>query len=279
MKIILSRKGFDSCAGGCASPILDGTTLLSLPIPVKKEHEKNEMNIRYSNLNYNGINYAKLISDLNPKFKGKYCHLDPDIRTGIRKIKNWKPAFGQAGAAQNVLNKTKVSVGDIFLFFGWFRAVECVEERYHFRNRSDGGEYKSYADLHVIYGYMQIGEIIRSPEEIKKYKDHPHSCVRYLGMANNTLYIPSDKLTSLGLNEIDGFGTLDLSDERILTQRGCPRSFWKNNSAFKNQNTPSYVQGNKGNIEYVNYPGRWQERVFEETKEVTEWAKKVIVGK
>lgn len=136
-------------------------------------------------------------------------------------------------------------MGDIFLFFGWFRAVECVEGRYLFRNRSDCGEYKSYADLHVIYGYVQIGKIIRDPEEIKKYKDHPHSCGRYFCMANNTWYIPSDKLTSLGLNENDGFGTLDLSDERILTQEGCPRSFWKNNSAFKHQNTPNYVQGKR----------------------------------
>lgn len=37
MKIILSRKGFDSVAGGCASPIINGKTLLSLPIPVKEK--------------------------------------------------------------------------------------------------------------------------------------------------------------------------------------------------------------------------------------------------
>jgi len=33
MKIILSRKGFDSSVGGCASPILPDGKMLSLPIP------------------------------------------------------------------------------------------------------------------------------------------------------------------------------------------------------------------------------------------------------
>ncbi len=32
MKLILSRKGFDSAAGGCPSPIIDGRPL-SMPIP------------------------------------------------------------------------------------------------------------------------------------------------------------------------------------------------------------------------------------------------------
>ena len=80
MKIILSRKGFDSVAGGCASPIIDGKILLSLPIPVKEKYKDSEKHISYSDLNYNGVNYAKLISDLNPSFSSEFCHLDPDIR-------------------------------------------------------------------------------------------------------------------------------------------------------------------------------------------------------
>lgn len=36
MKFILSRKGFDSGYGGCASPILPDGTMLSIPIPVEK---------------------------------------------------------------------------------------------------------------------------------------------------------------------------------------------------------------------------------------------------
>ena len=33
MKLILSRKGFDSSAGGIASPILPDGRMISLPIP------------------------------------------------------------------------------------------------------------------------------------------------------------------------------------------------------------------------------------------------------
>ena len=33
MKLILSRKGFDSQSGGCPSPIFPNGTLYSLPIP------------------------------------------------------------------------------------------------------------------------------------------------------------------------------------------------------------------------------------------------------
>jgi hypothetical protein len=33
MKVILSRKGFDSASGGMPSPILPDGTLISLPIP------------------------------------------------------------------------------------------------------------------------------------------------------------------------------------------------------------------------------------------------------
>lgn len=113
-KIILSRKGFDSAAGKCASPILDGKTLLSLPIPIKDENS--ERHIRYSELSYNGINYADLISNLKPNFPDKFCHLDPDIRHGIKTKKGRKPAFGQAGIAQRVLTSSGISVGDIFLF-------------------------------------------------------------------------------------------------------------------------------------------------------------------
>ena len=37
MKVILSRKGFDSSNGGCPSPIMPDGTLLSMPIPSNDE--------------------------------------------------------------------------------------------------------------------------------------------------------------------------------------------------------------------------------------------------
>lgn len=84
MKIILSRKGFDSGSGGFASPILPCGTLLSLPIPDAKS------DIKYRNLRLNNTyNYYDVISSLSSKIKlsknvssiheNLGCHLDPDL--------------------------------------------------------------------------------------------------------------------------------------------------------------------------------------------------------
>ena len=61
MKIILSRKGFDSSNGSIPSPILPDGTLLSLPIPAKFD------SISFDDLNYNGV----LFSDILRQLKGK----------------------------------------------------------------------------------------------------------------------------------------------------------------------------------------------------------------
>ena len=51
MKVILSRKGMDSEAGGMASPILPDGTLLSLPISDEN-----------SNQQYGGLYYGDIVS-------------------------------------------------------------------------------------------------------------------------------------------------------------------------------------------------------------------------
>ena len=48
MKIILSRKGFDSANGGIVSPIFEDGTMVSFPIPSDDEDT-------YDSLYYNGI--------------------------------------------------------------------------------------------------------------------------------------------------------------------------------------------------------------------------------
>ena len=55
MKIILSRKGFDSSNGGCPSPILPDGTLLSMPIPSNDRDT-------YETLSCRGVNYADLLA-------------------------------------------------------------------------------------------------------------------------------------------------------------------------------------------------------------------------
>ena len=66
MKIILSRKGFDSASGGCPSFII-GDKLISLPIP--DEHT----NLEYNNVQICGYNLGKIFE--------KVCTQDKNGKT------------------------------------------------------------------------------------------------------------------------------------------------------------------------------------------------------
>ena len=54
MKIILSRKGFDSANGGIVSPIFEDGTMVSFPIPSDDEDT-------YDSLYYNEIQYSQIL--------------------------------------------------------------------------------------------------------------------------------------------------------------------------------------------------------------------------
>ena len=61
MKVILSRKGFDSQYGKMPSPILPDGTLLSLPIPSKIDLET-----KFTDICHEGQSYYDIIHTLNP---------------------------------------------------------------------------------------------------------------------------------------------------------------------------------------------------------------------
>jgi len=266
MKIILSRKGFDSSNGGCANPILPDGTLLSMPIP-------SDDKTKYRDLSYNGMGYDQILSDINPNPTRKYnhCHVDPDIRKGIRikEVSGWKPGFGQGGAAQGTLAKAGVEKGDIFLFFGWFRQTEYRDGKLQFVKRNDGDFYH-YADLQVIYGYMQIGDILTDKKEIAEYKWHPHASSQN---KNNTIYIPSKKL-SLNRKK-EGYGVLDYREDRVLTQYGQNRGTWEEYPFLM----PEHIYGDRKNSAKnsgLYYCGIWQEMVIYESEGLIEWVKKLL---
>src|SRR5690554_2197990 len=238
MKIILSRKGFDDSNGGCASPILPDGTMLSMPIPSVED------DILYDQLQYNGINCADILKQINPKnYSYTTCHLDPDIRPNIRikPTKNWIPAFGQIGSAQGLLRNAGVTVGDLFLFFGWFRKVKYSNNGYRFLTNADSNDFYDISDLHAIFGYMQIGKIITNQNDIKKYSWHPHASEKRLKDKTNAIYIPSEKL-SLCPN-LPGCGVLNYRKDRILTMAGKLRATWIAYEFLM----PDKVYGNKKN--------------------------------
>jgi hypothetical protein len=171
MKIILSRKGFDSTSGGGPSPILDGRRLFSLPI----EYGKREKRRRFSDLRFDGKNLGKLIARLHPHIDGDdYCHLDPDLRADIlpgrAKSKRWRPLFGQADSWASHLLKMDVGEGDLFLFFGLFR---------------ESRGWKSFLpesrEMHVVFGWLQVDKVILDPVSWAQEKEnswaseHPHT--------------------------------------------------------------------------------------------------------
>jgi len=153
MKIILSRKGFDSSNGGFASPIMPNRRLLSLPIPLTPRQMGNgEAGIPYADLRFDGQPISEIINQL---CKGRFdtnrpSHLDPDLdRDRIEnRRQRWRPAFGQVGSAQTLLEN--VGEGDLFLFFGWFRHTALCNAHLRYQ--------RPVRDLHVVFGWLQVAQ-------------------------------------------------------------------------------------------------------------------------
>lgn len=265
MKIILSRKGFDSTSGKQANPIMPDGTLLSLPIPDEEDA------ISFSSLQWNGMSYYDIIHSLNPKTKytiDSRCHLDPDLRKNVKdRLPNWKPAFGQMNASLSHLRNQNVSVGDIFLFYGWFREAE----------QKDGGfQYKKDGlDAHIIYGYMEVGEIIECKEDVPKWCiEHPHFMYDHSWKAKkNAIYLPAERLTIIP--SLSGCDILDYRRDRVLTKDGMSRRYWNLPDFFKkvkiSYNAYSWQDG------CFKSAGRGQEFVMDATPEIINWVKHIIL--
>jgi hypothetical protein len=160
MRIVFSRKGFDSGAGGFPSPIFDGVPV-SLPIPTQ----------RRSVTTYDDLRLGDIVKRVT---KGRLtgaslCHYDPMFECG-------RCAFGQTGAAQAHLQNNGISIGDVFLFFGLFSEPD----------RSDRH--------HRIFGYLHVEKIYAlgaAPGETWRPDGftvrHPHTIGAW--NPNNCLYV------------------------------------------------------------------------------------------
>lgn len=269
MKIILSRKGFDCTNGRCASPIMPDGTMLSLPIP-------SEDDLLFSDCAYNGLGYDTIVKQLQPKYEYINCHLDPDIRPGVRKksAKNWEPAFGQCDTAQAYLSNCGVGEGDLFLFFGRFRAVEYKENKLRYIKGSHAEDFYKSSDLHVIFGYLQVGKVLTEEESIRAYPWHPHS--KNSGLKNNAIYIPTARLSFD--SSLPGYGVFNFSKSLVLTKEGCSMAVWNENPVY----LPDAIYANRRNSAKnggLFYKGIWQEIVLKETPDAENWAKSIILDR
>ncbi len=222
MKIIFSRKGYDSANGGVPSPIFPDGTFCSLPIPADEEP-------RLGALRFGEFDLGQIIEQLTKRAGiGKSgVHLDPDLnKDAVPRKEGWLPCFGQVDAAQSHLNKQHVEVDDLFLFFGWFREVTRLNGILSYLNGAN--------DIHCLFGWLQIGKIYHpgaaENEPPSWAADHPH--VKYkdnYSVKTNTLYVAAERLQIPGLKlRISGGGIFRKFTKCLcLTESGQNRSVWR----------------------------------------------------
>ena len=256
-KIILSRKGFDSSNGGIPSPILENGIMLSLPIP--NADDNNE----FDKLHYGPRDYWRLIKDLGYLQETKQCHLDPDIYQNIKlRPSDWKACFGQSNVAQLHLQNEKVDIGDIFLFFGWFRETMGMAEKISY--------IKGSRDIHAIFGYLQIGKIINSESEMHSVAWHPHASLK--DEKPNVIYVAANNLLD---TDLPGFGTFRFSNDLALTKEGLSRSKWDLPDCIKGKRM-SYHNPSSQKEDYFQSAMIGQEFVLNSSMEIEDWVKKIV---
>ena len=193
-RVILSRKGFDSKYGGRPSPIFKNGDIFSLPIPQNGKSPK-----KFNELKFNGINGDQALKEVSATkvTSEDFCHYDPALNEKIG-------LFGQAGSAQSELKNNGVGIGDLFLFFGWFKKKDDPN-----------------VDVHKIFGWLQIEEILEGDREISTFLkrnniSHPHD-PQYKEYQNNTIYVSKKN-----------FGLFKkFSNDLVLTAPGYSKSMWQ----------------------------------------------------
>ena len=215
MKIILSRKGFDSGSGGCPSPILPDGRLVVLPIPDPRS------SIRYNDISLSGTEAGTLVTDLTGgRVRGAdTAHLDPDIiPESLERQRGWRPIFGQRGAAQGHLRNNRVGPGDLFLFYGLFKEAEKEGARYRWK--------KSAAASHIIWGWLQVDEILQVTPVLADKFDwmsyHPH--FNHAEAKNNVIYVSKRILQIPGCEAGPGSGVFSRINSSLVLSSACRQS-------------------------------------------------------
>lgn len=245
MKIILSRKGFDSSAGGVPNPLFADGRLLSLPIPDALSP------ITYSDIAHQPERLGSLVEQLTKQriLPHHGAHLDPDLRVGaLPRLPGWRPMLGQYGAAQSHLRNQGVGAGDVFLFFTVFQPVVCIEGGYQWQRQS--------RPIHALWGWLQVDEVLDvshgKPVPYAWAAYHPH-CYRH-HEANNVIYTARQHLTLGGENrQLPGAGVFPfLRPELQLTAMDSTKpTLWALPFWF-------YPEADKKPLTYHTNLNRWQ---------------------
>lgn len=174
MKIVLSRKGFDSGSGGGPSPIVTGCPV-SLPIPGPVGEPW-----CYADLTH------PLAGPLAPlaaaASKGRIDAETPAHADPVLPLDPGPAVLGQHGAAQAHLENQGVGSGDLFVFFGLFATRDVPPH-------------------HRIFAMMRIERVIKlgpqpaanSWRKAGLSQPHPH-CIRQDLGRNNALWLGHGRL-------------------------------------------------------------------------------------
>jgi hypothetical protein len=149
-------------------------------------------------------------------------HLDPDLSdVSVARRPGWRASLGQMGSAQKHLAKQGVGLGDVFLFFGWFRQVEYFAGRWRYVSGAPS--------VHALFGWLQVGNVLNVGEsECPVWlEDHPHvQHAAHIG-ADNTIYVAGERLLG-SRHRLPAAGTFQRWGADLqLTAPGCSRSVWR----------------------------------------------------
>ena len=247
MKIILSRKGFDSSSGGIPSPILPSGRLCSLPIPDRSEDSGSAP---FRAISCDGYDLGAIVKSLSRGRITGDClaHLDPDLDgSSLQRGPGWRPLFGQSGSAQSHLERMGVGAGDLFLFYGWFRQTELFKGELRYAPGSP--------DIHVLFGWLQVDRVVSAADTSAlpawgRY--HPHA-TRKTHPSKDVIYVSAAQATidgrDVGVHGAGVFG--DFSPRLQLTEPGQTRSVWR---------LPQWLdpRGRDSALSYHTSPGRWE---------------------
>lgn len=277
MKVILSRKGLDSTYCDIANLCINNTELVMLPIMSKNNTATYKdlslcENPTTSNVVEQIFNHSKTINT------DTHCHVDPNL-INFYKVDSFLGSLGQVNSSQAHLLNQGVSVGDIFIFFGLFN--DCNT------SQSEVKVFKSKSK-HIIFGYLQIGEIVYpnslSNKERHDYESkyswlklHPHwnkEIEDFSNDKNNCIYIARETCTFD--NSIKGYGTFNFDKDLVLTKSSeSTPTHWELSKELQGLKI-SYHNDNSQKKDYFQSALRGQEFVIEECPQAEQWAINLI---
>lgn len=165
IKVCLSKKGIDSTCSNQPIICKYGEEMSFVPILQIDETDEaltgelqDDCLKAFTNeklFTNKGKNNFKLTLNFNPNQCGKMLtftpafHIDPQLKNYFgTKNEDFIATFGPNLGKANMLG---VHRGDIFLFFGWYKVD---------KKNSDKEKEKNSKDKHIIWGYMQVGDVI-----------------------------------------------------------------------------------------------------------------------